>query len=168
MPESGTLPLTGGCSCRAVRYRVTRPPLFVHCCHCSWCQRETGSAFVVNVLLEAEALEISGTPDPVPTPSESGIGQTVFRCPECRVALYSHYRRAGRAVAFLRGGTLDDPAAAPPDIHIFTSSKQDWVQIPAKARQVPEFYDYESTWPEEAFARRAAAIARIKSVEDAP
>ena len=111
----------GGCACRAVRYRMTSRPLFVHCCHCRWCQRETGASFALNAMIETSRLEIlAGAPEPVETPSESGRGQTILRCPACQLALWSHYAGAGRRVAFVRVGTLDAPDRLPPDIHTFT------------------------------------------------
>jgi hypothetical protein len=150
----------GGCTCRQVRYRMTSRPLFVHCCHCRWCQRETGSAFVLNAMIEAERVELlSGQPEMVLTPSESGKGQKIWRCPNCRIALWSNYPGAGDAVRFVRVGTLDNPDAMPPDIHIFTSSKQPWVVLPEGARVVPEFYDIRKTWPKESLERRAALRA---------
>src|SRR3954469_25466601 len=114
----------GGCTCRHVRYRLTSAPLFVHCCHCRWCQRETGSAFVLNALIEADRVVLlSGIPDVVLTPSQSGKGQKIARCPSCRIALWSNYHQAGDAVRFVRVGTLDEPDRFPPDIHIYTMSK---------------------------------------------
>jgi hypothetical protein len=122
----------GGCTCRFVRYRLASAPLFVHCCHCRWCQRETGSAFALNALIEAERVRLTaGAPELVDTPSESGKGQQIARCPRCRVALWSHYAGAGRAVCFMRVGTLDQPDRLPPDVHIYTASKQPWVVLPA-------------------------------------
>ena len=147
----------GGCTCRHVRYRMTTKPLFVHCCHCRWCQRETGSAFVLNAMIEAERVELlSGDVDVVDTPSESGKGQKIWRCPKCRIAVWSNYSGAGDAVRFVRVGTLDNPDAMPPDIHIFTMSKQPWVVLPEGATAVPEFYDIGKTWPAESLERRKA------------
>ena len=151
----------GGCTCRQVRYRMTRGPLFVHCCHCRWCQRETGSAFALNAMIETERLQLLGAaPEIVLTPSLSGQGQRIARCPACRVAVWSHYAGAGDAVAFVRVGTLDEPERLPPDIHIFTSTRQPWVVIPPGVIAVPEFYDLETTWPAASLERRRALIAR--------
>ncbi len=151
-------PLEGGCTCRAVRYRLTAAPLYVHCCHCTWCQRETGSAFAVNALIEATRVELlAGPHEDILTPSLSGKGQVIARCPECRVAVWSLYG-SNPAIRFIRVGTLDDPARCPPDIHIFTASKLPWVAIPEGARAVPEFYSYRETWPAGSWARRAAAM----------
>jgi len=145
----------GGCTCRAVRYRMTSGPLFVHCCHCTWCQRESGAAFALNAMIEADRVELlQGKPEMVMTPSASGRGQKIWRCPACRVAVWSNYPGAGDRVRFMRVGTLDEPARCPPDIHIFTSTKQPWVVIPPGARAVGEFYDIPSTWPPESLERR--------------
>jgi hypothetical protein len=151
-------PIEGGCTCGKVRYRMTTPPLFVHCCHCRWCQRETGSAFVVNALLEADRIEVlSGQLEIIDTPSESGRGQKIHRCPECRIALWSNYAGSGENIRFLRVGTLDEPDRVPPDIHIFTSSKQPWVILPADSPAVPEFYQFKDYWPAESIERYKAA-----------
>src|SRR5262252_6535312 len=150
----------GGCTCRAIRYRMTGRPLIVHSCHCRWCQRETGSAFALNALIESErVLMLAGEPEIVNTPSNSGKGQKISRCPTCRIAVYSNYAGAGATIRFIRVGTLDNPDAMPPDIHIYTSSKQPWVVLPEGARVVPEFYDIRTTWPKESLERRAAMRA---------
>ena len=144
----------GCCTCRKVRYRVHRAPLFVHCCHCRWCQRETGTAFALNGLVEASEVELlQGRVEVIDTPSNSGRGQQIARCPDCKVALWSNYSGAQDAIHFVRVGTLDDPDAFPPDIHIFTSSKQPWVNLEGGAPAVPEYYDRQEYWPEESVRR---------------
>jgi hypothetical protein len=149
----------GGCTCRFVRYRMTSTPLFVHCCHCRWCQRETGSAFALNAMIEADRVEVlAGRVELVATPSNSGQGQKIARCPVCRVAVWSHYAGAGDAVCFVRVGTLDEPDRMPPDIHIFTSTKQPWVVLPPGMPAVPEYYAATEYWPAESLARRAALL----------
>ncbi|MCC7114235.1 MAG: GFA family protein [Burkholderiales bacterium] len=156
-----TFPLDGGCDCRAIRYRMTAAPLFVHCCHCRWCQRESGSAFALNAMIETDRLErLAGTPELVDTPSASGRGQKFLRCPTCRIAVWSHYAGAGTAVAFVRVGTLDDPDALPPDVHIFTSSKQPWVVLPAGTPAFAEYYDRDTIWPAASLERRRVLLAR--------
>ncbi|GGL54292.1 GFA family protein [Wenxinia marina] len=151
----------GRCTCGEVAYRLTRPPLFVHACHCRWCQRETGSAFVMNALIETEAVEIeAGTPEVIRTPSASGRGQDIARCPTCRVALWSVYAGAGPLFRFVRVGTLDAPGACPPDIHIFTASKQPWVILPDGVPAMAEYYDRRELWPAEALARRQSVLDR--------
>src|SRR5579862_4490227 len=162
-PPAEGLSAEGGCTCRAVRYRLVRTPLFVHCCHCRWCQRETGSAFALNAMIEAERVEImSGSPEVVDTPSNSGKGQKITRCPACRIALWSNYAGAGDAVRFVRVGTLLEPDRLPPDIHIFTASKQPWVVLHPGTPAVPEYYDRKKYWPAQSNARREALLARQK------
>jgi hypothetical protein len=152
-------PLEGGCTCRSVRYRMTTAPLFVHCCHCRWCQRETGASFALNALIESDRVELlKGEPMTVRTPSNSGRGQKIVRCPECHVALWSHYAGAGDAVRFVRVGTLDEPDRLQPDIHIFTASKQPWVVLPPGAPAVPEYYESKRYWPEQSLERRRALL----------
>lgn len=147
----------GGCTCGAVRYRMTRDPMFVHCCHCRWCQRESGSAFALNAMIETSCITVlQGTVETVGIPSNSGAGQEFARCPTCRIALWSHYNGAGKKLAFVRVGSLDDPDDVAPDIHIFTSSKQPWVVLPDGVPAVPSFYDRNEYWPAEALARRDA------------
>ena len=147
----------GGCTCRAVRYRLQSEPLIVHCCHCRWCQRETGASFALNALIEADRVTvIEGEPEVVDTPSASGKGQRIARCPHCHVGLWSHYAGGGTAVAFVRVGTLDDPDRLPPDIHIFTSTKQPWVTLSGDVPVVPEYYRSAERWPAQSLARRAA------------
>jgi hypothetical protein len=159
--SSEFIPAEGGCDCRAVRYRLRRAPLFVHCCHCSWCQRESGAAFALNAMIEAEEVELlGGEPDWVDTPSASGKGQKIARCPVCRIALWSCYSGAGMLVRFVRVGTLDQPARFPPDIHIFTSTKQPWVVLPPNTPAVAEYYDREKYWPAASLARRQALRVR--------
>ena len=139
MKDTSVFPLEGGCDCRTVRYRLLSPPLFVHCCHCRWCQRESGASFALNAMIEADRVTLlAGQPEWVHTPSASGQGQTIVRCPTCRLALWSHYAGAGPLVTFVRVGTLDEPDQLPPDIHIFTASKQPWVVLPGGTPAVPE------------------------------
>ena len=149
--------MQGGCTCGKVRYELTSAPLFVNCCHCRWCQRETGTAFALNAMIEADRVRVlQGVPEIVLTPSNSGKGQKIARCPACRIALWSNYGGAGDTVRFVRVGTLDNPDALPPDIHIFTSSKQPWVHLPAGAIAMPEYYDRKAHWPKESLERLAA------------
>ena len=152
-----TAPLEGGCACGGLRYRLASPPMFVHCCHCSDCQRQTGSAFVINALIESSRVEVlSGTTVGVAVPTDSGRPHIIHRCPTCQTALWSHY--GGRAaLSFVRVGTLDQPAAFPPDVHIYTRSKLPWVVLPPEgAPAFAEYYDSRALWPPESLARRKA------------
>lgn len=143
-----TSELEGGCDCRSIRYRLNDKPLIVHCCHCRWCQRETGSAFAVNALIESTRLELlERSPDRIDTPTNSGKGQQIFRCPQCRIALWSHYAGAGDAICFVRVGTLDKPEQLKPDVHIFTRSKQPWVVLPDETPAFEQYYRPDELWP---------------------
>ena len=146
--------LEGGCTCGKVRYRMESSPLIVHCCHCTWCQRETGTAFALNALIEASRVTIlEGEPEMIPTPSKSGKGQMIWRCPECRIAVWSNYAGFGDKVRFIRVGTLDEAHRLPPDIHIFTNAKQPWVVIPDESAAVDVYYDKNDVWSEESVRR---------------
>jgi hypothetical protein len=142
----------GGCSCGGVRYRLTSDPLFVNCCHCLNCQRQTGSAFVINVLIELDRVEIVvGEPQLVEVPRDDGSAQEIFRCPRCQTALYSRYSHP--VVAFVRAGTLDEPASVSPDAHIFTRSKLPWVTLPESVPSFEVDYDSDALWPAESLER---------------
>ena len=146
----------GGCTCRFVRYRMTTKPLFVHCCHCRWCQRETGASFALNALIEADRVQLlQGEVEAIDTPSNSGKGQKISRCPSCRVAVWSNYAGSGDAIRFVRVGSLDEPDRLPPDIHIYTESKQPWVVIPHDMPAVAQYYKPSELWPKESLERRA-------------
>ncbi|HEY1314182.1 MAG TPA: GFA family protein [Steroidobacteraceae bacterium] len=152
----------GGCTCRYVRYRMIGKPLFVHCCHCSWCQRETGAAFALNALIEADRIQLlEGEVAAIDTPSKSGQGQRISRCPKCQIAVWSNYAGAGDALRFVRVGSLDHPAGFPPDIHIFTSSKQPWVTLAPNIPAEAEYYRSAERWPAASLERRAALMAKF-------
>jgi len=154
----------GGCTCRFVRYRMSGEPLIVHCCHCRWCQRETGSAFALNAMIEADRVEVlQGEGDVVVTPSLSGRGQKISRCPRCRIALWSNYAGAGDLIRFVRVGTLDAPDRWPPNIHIFTSSKQPWVVLPAGTPAVAEYYKAAEIWSKASLERRELLRSKARS-----
>jgi hypothetical protein len=149
----------GRCTCGAVRYRMTSAPMFVHCCHCRWCQRETGTAFALNALIESDRVQLlGGEPEVVHTPSNSGVGQKIARCPTCRVALWSNYGGAGDKIRFIRVGTLEEPDRLPPDIHIYTMSKQPWVVLPEGMPAVAAYYKSSEMWPAQSLARRKAIL----------
>lgn len=163
MSAEDAFPIEGGCDCKSVRYRMQTAPLFVHCCHCRWCQRETGASFALNAMIEADRVSNLGIePELVDTPSESGAGQKIARCPHCRVAIWSNYAGAGPLVRFVRVGTLDTPDLLPPDIHIFTQSKQPWVVLPESTPAVPEYYDADVYWTRSSLQRREALMPAIR------
>lgn len=159
MVVADAFPLQGACTCGAVSYQMTSRPLIVHCCHCRWCQRETGASFALNALIEADRVPVlHGAPEVVATPSNSGKGQKIARCPHCHIALWSNYAGAGDAVRFVRVGTLSNPDLLPPDIHIFTASKQPWVVLPPGTPAVAEYYKRDEVWPKESLERRRALL----------
>ena len=151
----------GGCACGSVRYRLGSEPLFIHCCHCLNCQRQTGSAFVINLMIEADRVEVvSGVPHPVEVPRDDGSAQRIFRCPSCQVAVFSEYGRAD--LRYVRAGTLDAPLDVAPDVHIFTKSKVGWVSIPESVPAFEIYYDRKTLWPPESLERFDAILARSK------
>jgi len=162
MTGHDAFPIEGGCDCGAVRYRMESAPLFVHCCHCRWCQRGTGASFALNAMVESDrVIDLGVAPELVDTPSASGRGQAIARCPTCRVAVWSHYSGASPLVKFVRVGTLDEPDRLPPDIHIFTASKQPWVVLPENVPAMAEYYDRKAHWPADSLARWEALAPRI-------
>jgi hypothetical protein len=145
----------GGCACGAVRYALAAAPLFVHCCHCLNCQRQTGSAFVINLLIEADRVQLrAGAPEAVDVPRADGSAQRIFRCPGCQVAVYSQYGRSD--VLFVRAGTLDEPRGVVPDVHIYTRSKVGWLRLPDDAPAFEVYYDTKRLWPRESLDRLRA------------
>ncbi|MFV0244388.1 MAG: GFA family protein [Qingshengfaniella sp.] len=152
--------MDGGCTCGEIRYRLTEAPLFTHCCHCTWCQRETGAAFAMNAMIETDRLHLlSGVPDYVTIPSQSGHGQHIARCPTCRIAVWSYYGRLGRKMACVRVGTLDEPGKCPPGAHIFTSTKQPWLALSDHLPAFEAFYNRQEMWPAASLARYAVLTA---------
>lgn len=146
----------GGCSCGAVRYRLKAAPMFVHCCHCLDCQKQTGGAFAINAIVEASEVEVlAGAPQAVEMRTESGRPHDIYRCGACQVALWSDYGRR-QVMIFLRAATLDDPHAIRPDVHIFVRTKVPWVVLPPEVPAFDVYYDMAALWPAESLARRAA------------
>ena len=148
--------LKGKCFCGAVKYHLTAAPMFVHCCHCSDCQTQTGGAFAINALIEAKHVVLTkGKPARVTMPTDSGRPHDIYRCPKCQTALWSDYGRRG-TVLFVRVSTLARPHAIRPDVHIFTRSKVPWVRLPRNARAFKVYYDTKKEWPAASLKRRAA------------
>jgi len=146
----------GGCACGTIRYRLTSEPLFTNCCHCLNCQRQTGSAFVINLLIETDRVELlAGVPRAVDVPRDDGGTQRIFRCPTCQVAVFSQYTRP--EVRYVRAGTLDEPWSVAPDAHIFTRSKVSWVTLPESTPAFEVFYNMEELWP-------AASRERLEAI----
>ena len=154
----------GGCACGYVRYKVTAQPCVVHCCHCLLCQRQTGSAFAVNALFWADDVSVeAGSVNEIEMESPSGKGQTIARCPKCEVAVWSNYFMGGikQGIRFIRVGTLDNPELLPPDVHIFTTTKQPWVNLSQEKLVVDVFYDFNIVWSVENNKKRKALLAQL-------
>jgi hypothetical protein len=188
--------MEGGCACGLIRYRLETRPLITHCCHCTSCQRETGTAFALNAVIESTLVTLlpSSTPTvpasaespakpagPAPaipdknqvvepelilTPSESGRGQNIARCPRCRVAVWSNYAGAGAYCRFVRVGTLDEAWRVGPDVHIYTRSKRDFVRLDDRVPQFREFYPREEVWREESIERWEAIWPEVKRYKE--
>ncbi len=148
------LPLNGRCTCGEIKYQMLNKPLIVHCCHCTYCQRETGASFALNAFIESKYVKLlQGNPETINTPTDSGDGQKIIRCPTCKIAVWGHYTGAGDAISFVRIGTLDDPNVLQPDIHVYTSTKQDWLMLSEDVPQREEYYDKLDYWPAESIER---------------
>ena len=150
--------LEGGCACGRLRYRLASEPMIVHCCHCRDCQRQTGSAFVINALIETDRVEwLSGEARAIAVPTDSGRPHVICRCEHCEIAVWSHYGGVEK-LSFVRVGTLDEPFALPPDVHIYTSTKLPWVGLPAGVPAFEAYYDSKKLWPPESLERRKAVF----------
>ncbi|MCL2427738.1 MAG: GFA family protein [Alphaproteobacteria bacterium] len=150
--------LEGRCGCGSARYRLESPPMFVNCCHCLDCQRQTGSAFVINAVIEADRVKlISGETRAHRVPTASGRPHDIHRCATCGTALWSEYG-GNTALRFVRVGSLDAPASLSPGAHIFTRSKLPWVALPEDVPAFAVYYELSKLWPAEAQARRKAAL----------
>jgi hypothetical protein len=157
-------PVEGGCDCGQLRFRLDSPPLIVHCCHCRWCQRETGAAFALNAMIESSRVTtLAGEAALTRMPSQSGLGQTIARCPGCGVGVWSFYGGAGTLISFVKVGTLDDPDRLPPDVHIFTESKQSWVVLADDKPVFHEYYRRSQQWSAESLARYDALGPAIEA-----
>ena len=166
MAENGNT-YEGGCTCGAVRYRMETKPLFVHCCHCHWCQRETGSSYALNAIIEADRMTVlQGEAERVLTATNSGKDQKIWRCPDCCIALWSNYTGLEDKVCFVRVGTLDEANRLSPDLNIYTASKQSWVVIPPGQPAVEEYYDRAKHWPEDSLARLRHCLGSPEGTQD--
>lgn len=156
--QRATKRFAGGCSCGQVRYELLDKPIRVHCCHCTDCQRHTGSAFVLNAIIETSAIRIlRGKLRAVSVPRAFGSHE-IYRCPKCNVALWSNY--GGRPqIQFVRVGTLDRPSAIRPDIHIYTESKVPWIKLPKGTPAFRRYYDMKKVWPVKSRQRLRNALA---------
>jgi hypothetical protein len=149
--------LQGGCACGHIRYRLTARPMFVHCCHCRDCQRQTGTAFAINALIEVDRVETQNEPRPIGVPTDSGKPHRIFRCPRCETAVWSEYGGLEK-LRFVRAGTLDEPSAVSPDVHIYIRSKLPWVVLPAGIPAFEAYYKASDVWPADALERRKRVL----------
>lgn len=140
-----------------MRYELLNKPIRVHCCHCTDCQRHTGSAFVLNAIIETSAIKIlRGKLRAVPVP-RGFAPHDIYRCPKCHVALWSDYGHRSQ-IRFVRVGTLDHPSAVPPDIHIYTESKAPWVKLPKAKPAFRRYYELKKVWPRKSQERLKKAL----------
>lgn len=157
--------MEGGCTCRHIRYRLEGRPMIVNACHCRWCQREAGTVHALNAVYEADrVVHTAAEPELIDTPSASGKGQRIARCPNCKVAVWSNYAGLGALTRFVRVGTLDEPGLLPPDVHIYIASKQPWVVLPEGVPAFAEFYDPKTVWSPESLERRRVLRERAAAV----
>lgn len=165
MPPTSNEVLAGGCDCGQSRYQLTGRPMFVNCCHCRWCQRETGSAFALNAMYESHLFKLTNPDSSLETttlPTQSGKPQRLYRCPSCKVVLYSLYGDNGDYIRFVKVSTLENPDVLPPGAHIFTMSKQPWLNLEDGAPQFEEFYKRPGLWSKESLERIGAVVATMK------
>lgn len=153
--------LEGGCACKAIRYRLISSPLIVHACHCRDCQRITGGAFVINVWMERKFVEplTSAVPKTYRLSGGTGKHHDVFFCGTCGTYVWSKYHIAPGDALFVRAGTLDNPAAVKPDVHIFTRSKVPWLELPRDVRKFESIYKIDEEWSEESKERLRRLVA---------
>ncbi len=156
----------GRCSCGELTYRMTSPPMITHCCHCRYCQRETGASFALNALIEADRVEVlTGKTTEAKIPSESGEGLIMERCAKCQVPVWTHYMN-DRFSCWVRVGTLLEPDRIAPDVHIFTESKQPWLILPEGVPFFEKFYDWDNrsdVWSAESIARDEVLVEQMEA-----
>jgi hypothetical protein len=139
--------IAGACACGEIQFRLTGAPIVTHACHCTQCQRETGSAFAVNLMIEADRLVVdAGAPE--------RTGDDVAACPRCQTRLWAYHRMFGEKAVFVKAGVLSRGRA--PDVHCFTSTKQPWLPLPEGVPAYAENYDFEAVLSAEARSRAQA------------
>jgi hypothetical protein len=149
--------IDGGCACGAVRYRLLKPPLFVHCCHCTRCQRESGTAYVAHGMIERANLEWDGEVTAVRLPTDSKTRHEIVHCAACLTPLWGQHGRQPSVMVYLKVGTFDAPERCPPNAHIFVRSKLAWVAINPDIPQFARYYNAAKVWPQESLERYATA-----------
>jgi hypothetical protein len=147
----------GGCACGAVRYVMNATPILSYACHCTDCQHLTGSAFILSAWIEKTEVELLSGDLTACKLSTGEHGSTVHFCPRCGTSIWTEY---SPGFWFVRLTTLDNQTAYPPDMHIFTRSKQPWLNLSDAVPVFENYYDRETDWPAEKLARyRAVAEA---------
>ena len=132
-----TTRFTGGCLCGAVRYEATGEPEVTLFCHCTQCQKETGSAFSAEIILPRTAVTIEGAMTEYDTVADSGNKATRKFCPICGCPILLEFERADyRDTVCISVGSLDDASSLQPQAHCFTATKQPWVHI---SDDLPQF-----------------------------
>lgn len=159
MPPVSERPIAdGGCACGAVRFRLLDEPMFVHCCHCTRCQRETGGPFAHHAMIEFSRFQLlGGEPEYVQVPTDSGGRHWVARCPTCRTAMWNEHGSRQAITKYVRVGTLDEPDRFPPRAHIFVRSRQAWFDLPPGQPAFAAYYDAAKAWPAASLERYARA-----------
>lgn len=131
------LPLTGGCQCGALRYELAEAPRLTYACHCRDCQRMTGSAFSMAVVVSEPAFRLIG-PEPRAIERRADSGRIAIRwvCPDCGSWVCSGPKPRTASPDFLRrvrAGTLDDTSWLKPTLHFFIGRRQNWLALPDSA-----------------------------------
>ncbi|MBK6707942.1 MAG: GFA family protein [Sphingomonadales bacterium] len=130
--------IAGGCNCGAVRYQIEGNPVVVAQCHCKNCQRQSGSAFSVNLMVPVAGVTSTGELA-VYEDRDTRSGNAVYRkfCGKCGSPIFSDLAE-GNGMTIVKVGTLDDPAPFAPVVSVWTSTKMPWVELPQGQRGFPE------------------------------
>jgi len=152
--------LSGKCSCGDVRYEIRGEPLVTQACHCDDCQRTTGSAFVIHIIIYEEDFQITGETQMGLGPTGSNAGCELHSCVSCGVIVWVRYRYHKVPVIAVRAGTLTQPQAVEPQAHIFTSRKLPWMRIPTDVPSFTEGVDRSQVWSKESIARYDGLASR--------
>ena len=128
---------TGGCLCGAIRYTVSAPLGALRVCHCTHCQKNTGTGMSVNAVIAAQEFALTqGTPMRFTTIADSGRTLRRYFCGDCGSPLYAHREESPERLV-LKAGTLDDSSGLKITAHIWTRSARPWSHIDADCEQMP-------------------------------
>jgi hypothetical protein len=120
--------IAGGCLCGQIRYTLKSTPVATVVCHCTHCQKASGSAFSTNLVAPRADIELTGTLAAYDDTAERGNTLKRSFCPKCGSSIMSE-SSARPGVAILKAGTLDDASAVAPTMQIWTRSAQPWVKF---------------------------------------